>query len=370
MWLYGLIGLGLAGQTIILEDKTQIDNFQSDLDPNAQVLLWGDVFLSPLTYKNIASSQNCQAMSTTAAQLQDSLKKAEQALNYHEIDKAIGYIHRIQNDMICLNEKLPVSVISSTYFLLGVAHYYNEDFDQSNESWKQALLYDSDMQWDPNIEPSGQANFDSIKSEMQSEATARVILVPQSAQLTIDGQVAVNGREIFSGSHLLQQDSQEYQANLVNIETGADAYIVSFADFDEDLSSVMADELARQELLVGLQILIPDQELRIIENNRMWYLPLGAQRWRAQEQGESTSTNTAKKSRSLNKPLLIAGGTSLLLGGGAFYLASVAQDDFSKFTYYTEEAANTHRLNRMSWYTGAGLTAVGGTLMVLGTISF
>ena len=99
---------------------------------------------------------------------------------YFEIDKAIGHIRRIENDLVCLNEKVPRSLLAKNQYLLGVSYFYDDKLDAAQQSWRQALLFDPMLQWDPNIEPSGKPAFEETKLEIQSQALSRLILIPEN----------------------------------------------------------------------------------------------------------------------------------------------------------------------------------------------
>jgi hypothetical protein len=367
MWMHLFTSLALAEQTVIVEDKTQLEPFASEVDPNAQILLWGDVRYYPLNFTGVEDPVQCSSLPSNVGQLQDSLTKAEDAVNYLEIEKAISYIQRIQNDMVCLNERIPSDLISSTYFLLGVAYSYNDNDELASESWSQALLFTPDLQWDENIEPSKKPKFEETKQDLQSQATSRIMLVPQTAKLSIDGTPIKHGGDIFAGSHLIQQDAVDFHGYKIVTETGKDAFIVSFADFPESLTDVMATETTRQEVLIGLRMVQPDSDFRIIEGNQMWYLPSNSPRWSVVEAQGAKQKTTKQSSSAGKKPLLYAGIGTLALGGASFALAKSAHTRFQGYTVDDyDDASAVHTLNRVSFFSGVGLTTLGSALVISG----
>jgi len=370
MLIFLLSNAVLAEQTVILEDKSHLQAFQTEVEPNAQILLWQDIQSYPLIFTGIASPERCTGIRTNVSQLQESLTKAEDALNYLEIDKAINYIKRIQNDIVCLDERIPSQLIGSTYFLLGVAHSYNNDDDLARQSWNQALLYTPNLEWDTNIEPSNQPKFEETKQELHSQTTSRMMLVPQQAKLSIDGSPIIQAGDVFSGVHLVQHDAVNFEGYRINTDASTDTVIVSFADFPSRLTETMAPETSRQELLVGLRILNPEADFKVIEQDQLWYLAPGSSTWNVQQvqsapkSKNSTSSTTAFDQRKM--PLVLAGTGSIFLGGVAFFIANSTQAQFQNYTEQSQEAQTTYTTNRISWASGVGLTTVGSALILSG----
>ena len=367
MWMHLFASVALAEQTVIVEDKTQLESFAAEVDPNAQILLWSDVRYYPLMFTGVENPQQCTSLKTNVGQLEASLAKAEDAVNYIEIEKAISYIERIQKDMVCLNERIPSELISSTYFLLGVAHSYNDDDELASESWSQALLFTPDLKWDENIEPSKKPKFEETKEALERQTTARIMMIPQSAKLSLDGKPAEHSGDVFSGRHLLQQDSVNFQGYQFKTDSGNDVVVVSFADFPENLTDVMSNDTYKQEILLGLRMLEPDNDYRIIEGSQMWYLPSNSPRWSVVEAQGGKQKTTKQASPSGKKPLLYAGIGTLALGGMSFAIAKQKHDEFGDYSPESFiDAEKAFNLNRVSFFSGVGLTTVGSALIITG----
>jgi len=355
--------IALAEQIVIL-DKGSSDSrdLRVLIDPNAEIVLWSDLQKAPLSFSNISEYKSCLGKVVTVQDLEVSLQKADSSILYLEINKAIGHIHRIENDLVCLNETVPRSILAKTQFLLGVSYFYDEKEDLATESWAQALLFNPELDWDPNIEPSGKPAFEETKAEIKSQAQSRLILIPQTTHVTIDGQDVLNGTDINAGKHLVQHNKLNNQGHLISTEVGSDTFIVSFADFPKDLSSIMQNDTLRKELLNGLQIMQKEADIKIVENGQLWYRAVGINQW------NSKYINEPGINFKPNKKLLVAGASTVLLGGGAMGLA------INKHNQYMDandaDAEIIYATNRAAWFSATGLAVVGSGLLLMGTFQF
>ena len=352
-----------AEQIVILDnEKSRNAALEELVDSNAEFILWSDLQKRPLSFANVEERQICLGKVVSLSELEESLQKADIGILYFEIDKAIGHIRRIENDMVCLNEKAPSSLLSKTQYLLGVSYFYDEKYELANDSWKQALLFDPNLEWDPNIEPSGKSAFRETKEEIQSQALSRLILVPENAQITIDGYPAQNSMNIDAGTHLVQHDKLNHQGNVIKTTVGTDVITVSFADFPSDLGELMADEDARNELLSGLRITEQQSDIRVVANDQLWSTSFGINQWK------STSFQQSFIRIQPNVSLLAAGAGSLLIGGGAMWLAQNKHDQYMEVS--DDQADSIYLTNRVAWFSGTSLLTVGGGLLFMGTFAF
>ncbi len=362
LWMI-LSQIALAEQIVIL-DKESSDSrdLQALIDPNAEIILWSDLQQAPLSFSNISEYKGCLGKVVTLEDIEISLQKADSSILYLEINKAIGHINRIENDLVCLNEKVPRAILAKTQFLLGVSYFYDEKMDLATDSWGQALLFNPDLDWDPNIEPSGKPAFEDTKTEIKSQAQSRLILIPQTTNLTIDGQHVQNGTDINAGTHLVQHDKLNNQGHMISTAVGSDTYIVSFADFPKNLSSIMEDDTLRKEFLNGLQIMQKNADVKVVENGQFWYTAVGINQWK------SKYINEPGINFKPNKKLLIAGASTVLLGGGAMGLAINQHNQYMDANDADE--AIIYATNRIAWFSGTGLAVVGSGLLIMGTFQF
>jgi hypothetical protein len=368
-----LLGLStvFAGELVIIDDQSvgSID-LSNIVSPETDVLKWSDVQQFPLSITNAEKVLHCDAALTTVEELNESLTSAKQGLDYMEIEKSLGHLNKIENGLSCLRDRIPVDLLIDTYFYAGVAHSYNDKTMEAQANWRQALLYDPDLVWDKNIEPSGKSLFESTKEDLKTEALSQLVFVPAATVLTIDGNESDGRTFLPAGTHLVQHNALDYSSYLISTQSGSNIQLVSFADFSSDLTSTMANADERSELLKALN-LIERNDVKIIESGSVWSVPQGSNKWVEKKIQLSQPTEVALKNNSmfeLNPTLLMIGISSVALGSGAVWFADQKAKEYPDAS--REDQPGIYTTNRVAWFSGTGLTVVGGGCLLFGTFSF
>jgi hypothetical protein len=130
-----------AAPLVIIDDNIESNQpVQSIIDSNTEVVQWSAIQNLPLSLKNIESERKCLGSPTTLTDIEESLTKAKSGINYFEIEKALGHLSKIENDIVCVSEKVPTELLTKTYFYMGIAHNYNNDTEKAVQSWRQAFI--------------------------------------------------------------------------------------------------------------------------------------------------------------------------------------------------------------------------------------
>ena len=124
----------------------------------------------------------------------------------------------------------------------------------------------------------------------------------------------------------------------------------------------MADETIRNELLSGLRVTEQNTDIRVVANDQLWSTSLGINQWK------STALQQPFIRFQPNVSLLAAGASSLVIGGGAMWLAKSKHDQYMESS--DEEANSIYLTNRVAWFSGTSLLTVGGGLLFMGTFAF
>ena len=151
------------------------------VDDTAEFLTWSEIRTFPLAFGSVNDNKSCMGDPIPLKELKASLKSAESAVAYLETKNAIGHVRRIQSSLVCVNEPIPTSLLARSSYIAGVAYNYDENIPKAKANWQKALMYDSSMNWDDDIEPSGKAAFEDVKQNVNAQATTRMIFMPKSA---------------------------------------------------------------------------------------------------------------------------------------------------------------------------------------------
>ena len=391
LWVLA-IDLAVADPLVILngpESKTK--EVRGKTGDNAEFLTWAELREFPLAFGSVEESKSCLGVLIPLKDLKTSLKSAESAVAYLETKNAIGHVRQIQSSLVCVSEPVPTKLLARSSYIAGVAYNYDENLKLAKANWQQALMYDPSMVWDESIEPSGKPTFEEVKRNLESQATTRMIFMPNSARITIDGKQPKSGETIIAGEHLIQHDSLGHQGHLIETEMGTEAYVVSFADFPSDLGLVMAESVSRNEMLRALLMVQDIDDIRVVTATDYWYLPMGTTKWKSQElkyvpkaltpsrtaakvidektKVDTPSVTTKPSSSGINKTLFYGGAGTVALGAASLIVANGYRNTFNEFEKGVSEVDfnETFERQRLFWFAGTGLTVVGGGLMIGGT---
>ena len=391
LWVLA-IDLAVADPLVILngpESKTK--EVRGKAGDNAEFLTWAELREFPLAFGSVEESKSCLGVPIPLKDLKTSLKSAESAVAYLETKNAIGHVRQIQSSLVCVSEPVPTKLLARSSYIAGVAYNYDENLKLAKANWQQALMYDPSMVWDESIEPSGKPTFEEVKRNLESQATTRMIFMPNSAQITIDGKQPKSGETIIAGEHLIQHDSLGHQGHLIETEMGTEAYVVSFADFPSDLGLVMAESVSRNEMLRALLMVQDIDDIRVVTATDYWYLPMGTTKWKSQElkyvpkaltpsrtaakvidektKVDTPSVTTKPSSSGINKTLFYGGAGTVALGAASLIVANGYRNTFNEFERGVSKTDfnETFERQRVFWFAGTGLTVVGGGLMIGGT---
>lgn len=392
LWVLA-IDLAVADPLVILngpESKTK--EVRGKAGDNAEFLTWAELREFPLAFGSVEESKSCLGVPIPLKDLKTSLKSAESAVAYLETKNAIGHVRQIQSSLVCVSEPVPTKLLARSSYIAGVAYNYDENLKLAKANWQQALMYDPSMVWDESIEPSGKPTFEEVKRNLESQATTRMIFMPKSASLTVDGQPLKSGDDIIAGEHFIQHNALGNQGHLIQTDMGTEVYVVSFADFSDDLGAVMADSTTSNELLKAMLMVQNKRDIRVVTATDYWYLPMGTTKWKSQalkyvpkspkpskvaqtvienkvEPQPVVETATANVQRDHSKALKLVGASTMALGATSLIVANGYRNTFNEFERGVSKTDfnETFERQRMFWFAGTGLTVVGGGLMIGGT---
>ena len=381
-----------ADPLVILHGSdSKTDTLIQKVGPSAEYITWADLQEFPLAFSGITEHKTCLGNPASLEDLRSSLKSAESSVAYLETQNALGHVRQIENKLPCLTEAIPTDVLVRSNYIAGVAYNYDSKTDQAKAAWRKALMYNPNLSWDDNIEPSGKGAFDELKRTIQNQATTSLVLLPANAKLTVDGNQVSNGDSLIAGEHFVQHNKMAFQGHSITTEMGSDSFIISFADFPNDLTATMSEQANRQALLKGVLLFQDKSDIRIVTSTDYWYLQMGTTKWKSESleakpvatavPEPSTAANAPlpqapvenQPALKINKPVFLSGIGLLAAGGGAFL---VAQNQAKLFDSTAAEQGNedtinaAYRLNHTMFWTGTALSAVGGGLLIKGSFAF
>ena len=286
-------------------------------------------------------------------------------VNYEEADKLL---QTATNYLNCLSEPLIGLDAAEVFFMKGFLDYELGRQGLAQDSFRRALVYDEEMEWDSNFPKDALDLFEAAQSAHErSEASASVRLTPAPAEGTawLDGETIDSADgviELLPGTHLLQFSvPQVYTVSLYVKENSKLTLMLPALVPNEAVAWVNdPDERAKLKLLLGA-MLESEQEVYVSNGGEVWLYTPDRDSW--EELIVPTGFFAANPERMGNYYAtqgLFWSGAVAIGTGGVFGLVSLnnrrdAQAAYDSATSYLarEEARNQYELARAN--TGAGL---------------
>ncbi len=254
----------------------------------------------------------CASEAATTIQLEGVLATAEDSLSYMEFSAASAQLQAAGELLACLDEPAPPSLGARLFFLEGVVAQRSGSELMAKQSFRRALFFDPQLQWDEAVSPRARPLFEEVRSSpLVADASLRVV---GPASLILDGrEVRLEDGVLAlpSGTHLLYADGVTIT---VAVLPGEAPVLVLPASVTDDALAWVATETGRDAL--GLLISHAGEESA--------WVTTGAALWHWNGHWEFLGhPDDVLPPR--GTPALLATGGAVALAGGAAALAGYAR---------------------------------------------
>ena len=135
-------------------------------------------------------------------------QKADNYLNYYELDKASQTLKQAEDVMVCLKEVFNADDIRKMYYLRGILEQNIGNNDASVRAFSSAIRIKPDMQWNEMYSPDARPNFEQAKKDFGNLNAIPLDITPYNAKsdLWINGSPLLSAEApvIFEGRNIIQ----------------------------------------------------------------------------------------------------------------------------------------------------------------------
>ena len=157
-------------------------------------------------------------------------QKADNYLNYYELDKAGQTLKQAEDLIVCLKELFNADDIRKMYFLRGILEQNKGNQTASIRAFSSAIRIKPDMQWNTMYSPDAKPNFDKAKKAFARLTSIPLEIKPKSAKsdLWINGSPLLTSGSptIFEGRNIIQIVGLETQTYELDISADAKSIVL------------------------------------------------------------------------------------------------------------------------------------------------
>jgi hypothetical protein len=305
--------------------------------------------------------ERCSGTPSTVAKVKEHLQRAQNSLDYMENDAALGHLRAAERATSCSTDRVAAETLARSQFLSGLIMFNEGKKDDARTAWRQALVVQPDLQWDPNFEPSGQPIFEDVRANMQYEAKAQLRVLPAAKDaVALNGQTMDTTTEVMGGTHLLQVTDTETRTMWLKLTAGDSPTVLVPSLFPADLTALVNAPESRQALRETLSLLEKDRTIVVLTPDTAWKSTSGG----AWQEVAQKSRRSARAGGGSSKKVIwsIAGG--LAAGAlGSYASAMSTHSQFKDTSTPNAELTGLQRSTNTAFFTSIGL-GTGAAVMV------
>lgn len=268
----------------------------------------------------------CGTAPTRNDSISRSLEIATGAVAYMEYGSAKAALDQSIRDVDCLQEAVEPTMAARVWYLSGIVAHASGDQAGTRVAFRQAILFQPDLEWDENFKPDARMTFDAVSAEMKSSAMVplRVVPMPPDGALRIDGRpVKVVGGQVsvIPGAHHLQVGTSVLGSARLEVDVNAPAAVVLPQYVTDEALDWAGDGDKRGALAVILAgALGTSGNVLVATDTVLWRVRLGGSAWdvvgaSAPAASAGIATPPGKRHRRAGR-IAAASGAAILLGGG------------------------------------------------------
>jgi hypothetical protein len=318
----------------------------------------------------------CNGASSDGRSLRNALKKVRKDIAYVKYADADDSLRTATTYLNCLTDPLIGLDAAELYFMKGFLDYELGRQGLSQESFRRALVYDPEMDWDNNFPPKALELFEAAQAERETAQPVKVRLLPIPAEGSawVDG-VPLRARdgviEVLPGAHLLQFSVPQVYTVSLYVKADSEPSVMLPALMPNQAVSWANNEDQRNDLGVLLGAILEDEKEIFVSNaGEVWRFSPARHTW---EQLEVPNGFFVADQERIGKfyasQALFWSGSVAIASGGIFGIVSVnnarqAQDAYGNAVDYLprEDAQTRYNLARSNTYAGLGVFLSGVAL--------
>ena len=212
-------------------------------------------------------------------------QKADNYLNYYELEKASQTLKQAEDIMVCLKELFNADDVRQLYFIRGILEQNIGNNTASVRAFSSAIRIKPDMQWNDMYSPDARPNFEQAKRNFVNLNAIPLDISPINARsdLWINGSplLADESPVIFEGRNIIQiigLDTQTYE-----LDISADAtsiHLLAPSTVPADAHQWVQEPEGQDVLSTLLPTILPtDSTLYIQDRGRVWETNIGTEDW-------------------------------------------------------------------------------------------
>ncbi|MEL6344366.1 MAG: tetratricopeptide repeat protein [Myxococcota bacterium] len=250
---------------------------------------------------------------------------------------------RMEANLTCISQKLPMPVYASLYRYIGAYHYLEKDYQVAGRWFRAALELDPTYEWDVNDLGPSHPLRTTFEAQRSAAATEPVVIdkvqinPPVGTELVLDGRTMREPALTEGRPHLLQVVSLSDQSVV-------EAVMIDGADFpDRFLTSAAPDPVALEE--PGRNRRDRNKKPSVVETDEIAY-------------GDVRVVTVQRSRPAAKTPMLIAGGAGLLIGGGLYAASFTTRAQFNSAST-TDDLLQAQTLTNTLVIASGSMLAVG-----------
>ncbi len=227
----------------------------------------------------------CSGESTTAMSLETMLEKAEEVVAYME-STALEDLDAAVNAIVCLEEAVPIDAAARIHFLLGITAHRLGREEESQQAFRQALLFDPTLTWDDNFAPMSRPLFESALESLDEVPSVPVDILPLGERGTVrlDGRTVRAEQSVVSvsaGPHLIQVEGRYTASAWVTLDEGTEPTLVVAGALPMETVEWADDSELQPRLLLVLSALVGlDKTVYVATRRGTYRVNTGAGEWK------------------------------------------------------------------------------------------
>ena len=280
---------GLDEQATLLRVSKSSKLPSQSLDPKTLSDLSQHVPISVIehsgTERTPLTINTCPGEAVSNVHIRTLTQKADNYLNYYELEKASATLKQAEDLVVCLKELFNAGDIRHMYFLRGILEQNKGNHLASVRAFSSAIRIKPDMQWNDVYSPDAKPNFEQAKKAFAKLHAVPLDIQPTTAKsdIWINGSPLLSSVEptIFEGQNIVQIIGLDTQTYEIDVSEGTETLMLLAPSTipAEGLQWIRTEE-GQQTLSALFPTMLPnDTQLYIQDRGQVWKTTIGTSAW-------------------------------------------------------------------------------------------